>query len=99
MSIVTRQEAIERGAKRFYVGDRCRKGHLSERYAVDGQCCECCKSNRRARAWKLRMARRAETHEMAMRYIRKPISIVVISIKDEWEPIKQPTLAQLMAGK
>jgi len=37
---------------------------------------------------------------MAMRHMRIHLFLPVSeSIKDEWEPIKRPTLAQLMAGR
>jgi len=40
-SIITRDEARERGLKRFFTGKLCRNGHVAERYVSDGKCVEC----------------------------------------------------------
>ena len=42
MKIITRQEAIEQGLKRYYTGKPCKRGHYSERYFTKG-CVECAK--------------------------------------------------------
>jgi len=41
MDIISRQEAKERGLKRFYTGVACKNGHDSERYVKSGGCIEC----------------------------------------------------------
>jgi 5-methylcytosine-specific restriction endonuclease McrA len=43
----TRKEAIASGAKRFFTGEKCRRGHVATRYASTGQCSECLKENER----------------------------------------------------
>jgi hypothetical protein len=40
MRIVSRQEAIASGATKYFTGEPCAKGHISERY-VAGACCQC----------------------------------------------------------
>lgn len=37
----TRAEAMERRWKRYYTGQPCRRGHLSDRYVRGGACIEC----------------------------------------------------------
>ncbi|HHL8168072.1 hypothetical protein L1011_18085 [Escherichia coli] len=41
MKIVTRMEAAKAGLNRYFTGKRCRHGHLSERYVLNGTCVEC----------------------------------------------------------
>lgn len=41
MKIITRMEAAQLGLNRFYTGKKCRNGHLSERYVLNGTCVEC----------------------------------------------------------
>lgn len=41
MEMIGRWEAAALGLPRFYTGKRCRKGHNSERYVLNGVCCEC----------------------------------------------------------
>ena len=41
MEIITRQEAIEQGLKRFFTGEPCCNGHVCERYCSNGLCFEC----------------------------------------------------------
>lgn len=38
-----RAEAKAQGAKRFFTGDSCKRGHVAERKACDGTCVECAK--------------------------------------------------------
>lgn len=39
--IVTRREAFSRGAKRYFTGKPCRKGHVSQRYVSTWSCVVC----------------------------------------------------------
>jgi len=41
VKIVTRMEAAKSGLNRFYTGKKCRNGHLSERYVLNGTCVQC----------------------------------------------------------
>lgn len=41
LEIISRKEAIGRGLSRFFTGKKCRRGHLSERYTVSGNCIDC----------------------------------------------------------
>lgn len=41
--ILSRKEAIEKGAKFFFTGKICAKGHIAHRYIASGQCRECAK--------------------------------------------------------
>ena len=41
MEIISREQAKERGLKRYYTGSPCRHGHLVERQTSDGRCIEC----------------------------------------------------------
>jgi 5-methylcytosine-specific restriction endonuclease McrA len=43
----TGKEARQQGLPRYFTGLLCKRGHLSERYAVDGHCVEC--DNKRER--------------------------------------------------
>ena len=40
MEIITRQEAIAQGFRRYFTGEPCRRGHLAER-RINGACIEC----------------------------------------------------------
>lgn len=41
MEIITKQEAKEKGLKKYYTGKPCIKGHLSERNVCDDKCRQC----------------------------------------------------------
>lgn len=41
MEIVTRDEALARGLKRYFTGKPCKHGHVAERHSADGACYEC----------------------------------------------------------
>lgn len=41
MEIISREDAKEKGLKRFYTGEPCKNGHLVERQISDGRCIEC----------------------------------------------------------
>ncbi|TAM07231.1 MAG: hypothetical protein EPN70_03405 [Paraburkholderia sp.] len=37
----SREEAIERGSRRYFTGTPCPAGHIAERYTLNGYCVEC----------------------------------------------------------
>lgn len=39
--VIAREDAYDRGLRRFYTGEPCKKGHVAERYVVNGACIEC----------------------------------------------------------
>lgn len=41
MKIISRQEAITQGLKRYYTGKPCKHGHVAERHIRNGGCLEC----------------------------------------------------------
>ena len=49
MEIITKQEAKERGLKRYYTAQPCNAGHYSERYTNGGACIDCLNANTRKR--------------------------------------------------
>lgn len=48
MVIVSREDALARGLVRFFTGVACTRGHVCERNAKAGYCCECNANNTRA---------------------------------------------------
>jgi hypothetical protein len=51
LPIISREEAKERGLKRFFTGKPCKHGHVDERATVNGLCFECARQKaNRARA-------------------------------------------------
>jgi hypothetical protein len=40
LEIVTRQEARDRGLKRYFTGQKCKRGHVAERWTCDANCVE-----------------------------------------------------------
>jgi len=60
MEIVTRQQAIEQGLKKYFTGKPCKYGHLSARYA-SGPCIECELSNRQKSYERSNIRRRLKT--------------------------------------
>jgi hypothetical protein len=48
VEIIARSEAKARGLKRFFTGRPCRRGHVAERLASDGNCVVCDRVNERA---------------------------------------------------
>ena len=49
MEVITRQEAIAQGLRHFYTGEPCKRGHMSERYTVNGACAQCTKESTKRR--------------------------------------------------
>lgn len=45
MQIVTKNEAVRRGLKKYFTGEPCSRGHIAERYFRNGACLECMKEN------------------------------------------------------
>lgn len=41
MEVISRADAKEMGLGRYFTGEPCRHGHLSERYVACGRCVEC----------------------------------------------------------
>ena len=39
--LVTRQEAIEGGLPKYFTGEACKNGHVSERQTISGACLAC----------------------------------------------------------
>jgi len=39
--LITRQQAIDSGLKRYYTGEPCKKGHVAERFTSSSGCVEC----------------------------------------------------------
>lgn len=61
MDIISAREAFNKGLKRYFTGEKCKYGHVSERMISNGSCVECLKfrTNRdrkkiyeRVRQWK-----------------------------------------------
>lgn len=49
MQITNREQATSLGLKRFFTGNPCKNGHISERFTKDGKCVECNRLACRAR--------------------------------------------------
>tara|TARA_R110001583_G_scaffold169768_1_gene322850 strand:- start:254800 stop:255279 length:480 start_codon:yes stop_codon:yes gene_type:complete len=50
MEVISREEAKAQGLRRYFTGEPCRQGHLSERYVIGKRCVECDReSNRKSR--------------------------------------------------
>ncbi len=41
IAIISREEASAAGFKRFFIGERCKRGHIAERRVSTGRCIEC----------------------------------------------------------
>lgn len=41
MKKISKEAASKRGLSLYYTGERCRRGHLSERYVLSGMCKKC----------------------------------------------------------
>lgn len=49
MQIISRSEAKSQNLKHYFTGKPCKHGHASERYVIDGKCCDCVRN--RAAQW------------------------------------------------
>lgn len=49
--IVSRAWALENGVKRYFTGKLCRKGHLDERYTLNGDCVTCSAEKTKRLQW------------------------------------------------
>jgi predicted nucleic acid-binding Zn-ribbon protein len=47
---ISREEAREKGLKRFFTGEPCKQGHISERQVSSGECIECARERSRIKA-------------------------------------------------
>ena len=50
MDIVSKEEARERGLKRYFTGKPCKNGHVAERFTTGGGCVECVRAS--VRRWR-----------------------------------------------
>lgn len=50
--IITQEYALTYGLPRYFTGEKCKRGHVSERYARNTHCIECAKFLAAARAGK-----------------------------------------------
>ncbi len=41
MEIVTREDAVAQGLRRYFTGKACKSGHVAERVTVSATCVEC----------------------------------------------------------
>ncbi|MCG6202025.1 hypothetical protein [Psychromonas antarctica] len=41
MEIITKQQALDKGLKRFFTGEPCHRGHISERFIAMDKCVTC----------------------------------------------------------
>jgi hypothetical protein len=57
MEVILRAAAKAAGLKRYYTGVPCLIGHLTERYASTGKCCECRKNIKARYVKKIRIGR------------------------------------------
>lgn len=39
--LVSRQDAIEAGLKKYFTGEECKHGHVAERYTLNSGCVAC----------------------------------------------------------
>lgn len=60
--VISREEALDRGELRFFTGDPCVKGHISERWVKSRMCVECRMRRNRLREYR---------EEYATPYMRK----------------------------
>jgi hypothetical protein len=59
LEIITRAEAKARGLRYFWTGGACPRGHVNERYAINGDCAECARSGARDRHHPMRSTPKA----------------------------------------
>lgn len=45
--VVLRKDAIDAGQLRYFTGEQCKHGHVSERWTMSGACIECQEALRR----------------------------------------------------
>lgn len=64
MLATEKDEAISSGARRYFTGRPCRRGHVAERFAGNGACVECFKSNT-MRAYRAKNAQRLAAYNSA----------------------------------
>jgi hypothetical protein len=46
MEIITRQRALAIGAKRYFTGKPCCRGHIASHFVGCGTCCQCSRERR-----------------------------------------------------
>lgn len=68
MEIISRVDAAKKGLSKFYTGKPCRKGHLSERYTINGVCCECLPESARESFMQQAQQQRTQFASQAGRY-------------------------------
>ena len=57
MEKMERKDAITNGLRRYYTGEQCKRGHVSERWTLNGACIECQDETREIVAEKMAEAR------------------------------------------
>jgi hypothetical protein len=90
--VITREQAIARGLKRYRDGSACCHGHTGERYARDKACCVCNAEHHRM------MRRNGYTRPLRRRVVA-PTKTPLAEVKSASSFIAPPTRAQLMARR
>jgi len=55
----TRQDAIRGGIPRYFSGEPCKRGHMSERWTLSGGCLQCIEENKAKERAEFQAAREA----------------------------------------
>ena len=89
-TVLTRQEARESGARRYFTGKSCIRGHLSERRTKDGGCLACTAARRQrdpegtARHVAAYLARNRENRNLKQRENRAENPEAALSYEKKW---------------
>lgn len=70
MQIITRNEAIQIGLKKYFTGTECKNGHISERQVINSTCLECARESYK------RMSIKQEYKQKVKKYHQLPQSIL-----------------------
>ena len=81
--IISKQEAKEKGLKRFFTGLLCANGHLEERFVSTHQCMQCArdKSITYSKTDKSRSARLARTYGVTLEELEKVKNCEICGVK------------------
>jgi hypothetical protein len=63
MQIIRRKDAIAQGLKRYFTGEPCKRGHISEKNVSDYRCLQCAAEKARERRWRDPEAARKKARE------------------------------------
>lgn len=87
LQIITREQAKASSSAKFFVAERCKRGHVAEQYVANRKCVECQRLEMRERYWE----NPERMRQKALAYAKVPENRAKISLRSREYKKTKPT--------